>query len=79
MGPLIAVLILAGAAALAARPVTGPHARAHAAAAAAAASSVIADPVFEAVERDFESRQAELGLVGSAPLFGAEGLPKPTR
>jgi hypothetical protein len=27
--------------------------------------------------RDFERRQRDLGLVGSSPLFGAEGLPKP--
>jgi hypothetical protein len=81
MGPLIAILALAGVAALATHP--GASARSHArtqdAAPAAAAATVVPDPVLAAAARDFESRQAELGLVGSAPLFGAEGLPKPTR
>jgi len=30
-----------------------------------------------AQEKDLASRENELGLVGAAPLFGAEGLPKP--
>jgi hypothetical protein len=28
-------------------------------------------------EKDFARRQRDLGLVGTSPLFGAEGLPKP--
>jgi len=35
--------------------------------------------VLAQAEKDLARRQAELGLVGAAPLFGAEGLPKPTR
>jgi len=79
MGRLIAVLALAGAAAFAARPGSNTHARFAAPAPAAAAVERSADVVVAQAERDFARRQAELGLVGAAPLFGAEGLPKPTR
>ena len=75
MGRLIAVLALAGAAAFAARPSSNAHARV----AAPAAVERTADPTFAQAEKDLARRQAELGLVGAAPLFGAEGLPKPTR
>jgi hypothetical protein len=34
--------------------------------------------VLAEAEKDLARRQSELGLVGAAPLFGAEGLPKPT-
>jgi hypothetical protein len=51
--------------------------------AAPAPASAVAERAAEVVvaqaEKDFARRQAELGLVGAAPLFGAEGLPKPTR
>ncbi|HEY8147463.1 MAG TPA: hypothetical protein VIK51_00925 [Vicinamibacteria bacterium] len=77
MGRLIAVLALAGAAAFAARPGSNTHARLAAPAPAAVERS--ADVVVAQAERDFARRQAELGLLGAAPLFGAEGLPKPTR
>jgi hypothetical protein len=80
MGRLIAVLALAGAAAFAAHPGSRSNARAHSAVAAAPAPSVSRasdEAVLEAAEKDLASRQAELGLVGAAPLFGAEGLPKP--
>jgi hypothetical protein len=77
MGRLIAVLALAGAAAFAAHPGSRSAARAHSAAAPVSVSAASDDAVFEAAEKDLASRQAELGLVGAAPLFGAEGLPKP--
>lgn len=79
MGRLIAVLALAGAAAFAVHPGSRSGARAHSAVAAApvSVSGASDDAVFEAAEKDLASRQAELGLVGAAPLFGAEGLPKP--
>jgi hypothetical protein len=80
MGRLIAVLALAGAAAFAVHPGSGSGARAHTAAAPVAAGPVSGpsdDAVIEAAEKDLARRQAELGLVGAAPLFGAEGLPKP--
>ena len=79
MGRLIAVLALAGAAAFAARPSSNAHARVAAPAPAPAAVERTADPAFAQAEKDLARRQAELGLVGAAPLFGAEGLPKPTR
>ncbi|HEU0107728.1 MAG TPA: hypothetical protein VFT38_16225 [Vicinamibacteria bacterium] len=50
-----------------------------AAPASASAAAERADVVVAQAEKDFARRQAELGLVGAAPLFGAEGLPKPTR
>jgi hypothetical protein len=80
MGRLIAVLALAGAAAFAARPSSNAHT--HAAAAAGAPVAVersVDTAAFAQAEKDLAGRQAELGLVGAAPLFGAEGLPKPTR
>jgi len=76
MGRLIAVLALAGAAAFAAHP--GSSARAHASV-PSASSPVAVEVAMDAAERDFASRQAEVGFVGSAPLFGAEGLPKPLK
>ena len=79
MGRLIAVLALAGAAAFAARPASNTHARVAAPASASAAAERAADVVVAQAEKDFARRQAELGLLGAAPLFGAEGLPKPTR
>jgi hypothetical protein len=74
MGRLIAVLALAGAAAFAARPSSNAHAPATAPAVAVAHAQ---DATFAQAEKDLARRQAELGLVGAAPLFGAEGLPKP--
>jgi hypothetical protein len=79
MGRLIAVLALAGAAAFAARPSSNAHARATAPAAAPTVAERTTDVTFAQAEKDLVRRQAELGLVGAAPLFGAEGLPKPTR
>ena len=73
MGRLIAVLALAGAAAFAAHPGSRSTSRAHAAVPAAASDSSL----LAAQEKDLARRQDELGLVGAAPLFGAEGLPKP--
>jgi hypothetical protein len=78
MGRLIAVLALAGAAAFAAHPGSSHSRTAPAAASQAVASATAHDSFDAAAEKDFASRQAELGLVGAAPLFGAEGLPKPT-
>jgi hypothetical protein len=78
MGRLIAVLALAGAAAFAAHPGSGSRAHAVAPAAVTPAASNTADVAFDVAQRDLDRRQAELGLVGSAPLFGAEGLPKAT-
>jgi hypothetical protein len=78
MGRLIAVLALAGAAAFAARPSSNTHAHLAAAAGTPAAVARTTDAVnFAQAEKDLAGRQAELGLVGAAPLFGAEGLPKP--
>ena len=79
MGRLIAVLALAGAAAFAARPSSNAHAPAAVPAPVVAAVAHTHDATFEQAEKDLARRQAELGLVGAAPLFGAEGLPKPTR
>jgi len=80
MGRLIAVIALAGAAAFAAHPGSSP--RAHNAVptvTAAAATPAAVEAAIDEAERDFATRQAEVGLVGSAPLFGAEGLPKPIK
>ncbi|HEU0093957.1 MAG TPA: hypothetical protein VFS78_17725 [Vicinamibacteria bacterium] len=77
MSRLIAVLALAGAAAFAARPASNTHTRL--AAPAPAVAERAAEVVVAQAEKDFARRQAEVGLVGAAPLFGAEGLPKPTR
>ena len=80
MGRLIAVLALAGAAAFAARPSSNAHTHVAAAAATPVAVERTTDAAVVAqAEKDLARRQAELGLVGAAPLFGAEGLPKPTR
>ena len=79
MGRLIAVLALAGAAAFAARPSSNAHARLGSPEAAPVAVAQTADVAFAQAEKDLAGREAELGLVGAAPLFGAEGLPKPTR
>jgi hypothetical protein len=79
MGRLIAVLALAGAAAFAARPASNTHVRLAAPAPASAVAERAAEVVVAQAEKDFARRQAEVGLVGAAPLFGAEGLPKPTR
>ena len=80
MGRLIAVIALAGAAAFAARPSSNAHSHAVAAAGTPVAVERTTDAaVFAQAEKDLANRQAELGLVGAAPLFGAEGLPKPTR
>ena len=77
MGRLIVVLAMVGAAAVVARP--GSTSRAHSSVPAAAAPSSQSEDPLAAAQRDFEKRKAEVGLVGSAPLFGAEGLPKPAR
>ena len=80
MGRLIAVLALAGAAAFAARPSSNAHTHVAAAAGTPVAVERTTDAAVVAqAEKDLARRQAELGLVGAAPLFGAEGLPKPTR
>jgi hypothetical protein len=79
MGRLIAVLALAGAAAFAARPSSNTHAHLAAPDSAHAAVARTADVASAQAEKDLAGREAELGLVGAAPLFGAEGLPKPTR
>ena len=80
MGRLIAVLALAGAAAFAARPSSNAHAHVAVAAGTPVAVERTTDAAaFAQAEKDLARRQAELGLVGAAPLFGAEGLPKPTR
>ena len=80
MGRLIAVLALAGAAAFAARPSSNAHTHLAAAAGTPVAVERTTDAAAVAqAEKDLARRQAELGLVGAAPLFGAEGLPKPTR
>jgi hypothetical protein len=79
MGRLIAVLALAGAAAFVARPASNSHGHLAAPAPAPVAIERAAAVAVEQAEKDFAGRQAELGLVGAAPLFGAEGLPKPTR
>jgi hypothetical protein len=77
MGRLIAVLALAGAAAFAARPSSNAHARLNTSARTPSAIEKTTDATFAQAEKDLAGRQAELGLVGAAPLFGAEGLPKP--
>lgn len=78
MGRLIAVLALAGAAAFAAHPGSRSTSRAHAAVPAAVTATDSSDAsLLAAQEKDLASREDELGLVGAAPLFGAEGLPKP--
>jgi hypothetical protein len=79
MGRLIAVLALAGAAAFAARPSSNAHTHAAAAGTPVAVERAADTAVVAQAEKDLARRQAELGLVGAAPLFGAEGLPKPTR
>jgi hypothetical protein len=84
MGRLIAVIALAGAAVVAAHPSSSSRAHVTAAPAPVAAVTVAAhthtsdEAVLAAAEQDLAGRQAELGLVGAAPLFGAEGLPKPS-
>lgn len=80
MAPFIAVIavVSAGAALFAARPSSETHAY-RAPAASARAQRSEAAKTLAAAERDFAKRQSELGLVGAAPLFGAEGLPKPAR
>jgi hypothetical protein len=75
MGRLIAVLALAGAAAFAAHPGSRSTPRAHAAVPAAVTAGGAS--LLAAQEKDLARREDELGLVGAAPLFGAEGLPKP--
>jgi hypothetical protein len=76
MGRLIVVLAVAGAAAVAvARP--GSSSRAHSSLPTVSAAAVHSEDALAAARRDLEKRQAEVGLVGAAPLFGAEGLPKP--
>jgi hypothetical protein len=77
MGRLIAVLALAGAAAFAARPSSNAHARLTTSARTPSVIEKTMDATFVQAEKDLAGRQAELGLVGAAPLFGAEGLPKP--
>jgi hypothetical protein len=77
MGRLIAVLALAGAAAFAAHPGSRSTSGAHAAVPGAVVASGPSDALLAAQEKDLASRENELGLVGAAPLFGAEGLPKP--
>lgn len=79
MGRLIAVLALAGAAAFAAHPGSRSTSRAHAAVPAVSVTAPDASDssVLAAQEKDLARREDELGLVGAAPLFGAEGLPKP--
>lgn len=78
MGRLIAVLALAGAAAFAAHPGSRSTSHAHAAVPAAVVAGGASEAsLLAAQERDLASRENELGLVGAAPLFGAEGLPKP--
>jgi hypothetical protein len=78
MGRLIAVLALAGAAAFAAHPASRFTSSAPAAVPAAVLVSGASDAsLLAAQEKDLASRENELGLVGAAPLFGAEGLPKP--
>ena len=79
MGRLIAVIALAGAAAFAARPSSNAHAHLAAPVVGTPVATVerTADAAVAQAEKDLASRQAELGLVGAAPLFGAEGLPKP--
>jgi hypothetical protein len=77
MGRLIAVLALAGAAAFAAHPGSRSTSGAHAAVPGAVVASGPSDAQLAAQEKDLASRENELGLVGAAPLFGAEGLPKP--
>ena len=78
MGRLIAVLALAGAAAFAAHPGSRSNSHAHVAAPAAVTASASSDAaLLAAQEKDLASREDELGFVGAAPLFGAEGLPKP--
>ena len=87
MGRLIAVIALAGAAAFAARPSSNAHTHVAAAAGTPVAVERTTDAAerttdaaaFAQAEKDLARRQTELGLVGAAPLFGAEGLPKPTR
>jgi hypothetical protein len=79
MGRLIAVLALAGAAAFAARPSSHANARLSSPESGPAAIARNADVAFVQAEKDLAGREAELGLVGAAPLFGAEGLPKPQR
>jgi hypothetical protein len=79
MGPFIALVavVSAGAAVLTARP--SNEVRTHRASSAVSAHRQASDSAkaIAAAERDFAKRQKELGLVGAAPLFGAEGLPKP--
>ena len=86
MGRLIAVLALAGAAAFAAHPrartpegAAVPAAHVSTVASVSTSAPASTEAVIDSAERDFAGRQDELGLVGSAPLFGAEGLPKPAR
>jgi hypothetical protein len=80
MGRLIAVLAVAGAAAFAVHPGASLRARSSSPAAARASEVASRDSrAAAALERDFARRQEEVGLSGSAPLFGAEGLPKPVK
>jgi hypothetical protein len=75
MVPILAVLAFAGVAAVSSRPATSPV-RAESAHTVSVRRTQV-DKSVAAAEKDLARRQAELGLVGAAPLFGAEGLPKP--
>jgi hypothetical protein len=75
MVPILAVLAFAGVAAVSSRPATS-HVRAESAHTTSVRRTQV-DKTVAAAEKDLVRRQAELGLVGAAPLFGAEGLPKP--
>ena len=77
MGRLIVVLAVAGAAAVAVTRPGSNSSRAHSSMPTVSAASAHSEDALSAAKRDFEKRQAEVGLVGAAPLFGAEGLPKP--
>jgi ABC-type molybdate transport system substrate-binding protein len=79
MGRLIVVLAVAGVAAVAVTRPGSNNSRAHSSLPTVSAASAHSEDALAAAKRDFEKRQAqaEVGLVGAAPLFGAEGLPKP--
>ena len=76
MVPILAVLAFAGVAAVSSRPAPPATVRAESAHTASVRKAQV-DKTVAAAEKDLARRQAELGLVGAAPLFGAEGLPKP--
>ena len=80
MGILFAALVVACSASTPPKSPAPPAPRVKEASAAVVRESRVSTRVTEALaraERDFARRTRDLGLSGTSPLFGAEGLPRP--